>query len=137
MEQFKYRDQREPEAIDAGRLRVTKEEFDDISLLVLLALDAAKRGEANNAMVNRLLEHVLTAYTLWTKTRNDVLMRRGYAGYLALQSACAKYPSKLRLAGTEYRDVRNVVSAYLRQMEFMRASDLVAAYRVALEKLGA
>jgi hypothetical protein len=64
-------------------------------------------------------------------------MRRGYAGYLALQSACAKYPSKLRLAGTEYRDVRNVVSAYLRQMEFMRASDLVAAYRVALEKLGA
>ena len=135
MEQFQYRDHRDDAERARDNLRVDDEDVYEISMLLLAALDAAWRGCAGKLQVNILIEHVLTAFIIWTKTGNDVLQRRGQAGYLALQAAIQAQPGLVHLHGKQYTDVRNVVSAYLQRLVGMRARDYVSAYRMALQKL--
>ncbi len=132
---IQYEGRRGVVVAEVSRSRLTQQEIDDISWHVLISLDAAWRGRASAAMVNRLLEHVLTAYELWGRGGNDVLVRRGAVAFRALYAACARYPDELLLAGKEYQDVRNALTAYLRQLETITAGELARAYRRALEKL--
>lgn len=73
---FKYRDKRSPLMQIAAKTKVGAEETDKIALVVLTALDAAKRGAAPASLANTLTEHLMVGILLWARQGNRALYDR-------------------------------------------------------------
>lgn len=128
--------QRRPHKIDpvnplflmAAKQAIDQENVDKIALIVLIAFDAAKRGEANNALVNTVTEHLATAQALWAGTGNRPMYDRAITAWKQWCKACCRDPEQpLRLSTQEYTSTRIALGYYLRALPKVELGRLVAA----------
>lgn len=106
-----------PLFVIAGKQKVGKADADKIALIVLIALDAAKRGAANNALVNLLTQHITTAAALWGGMGNTAMHQAAVDGWQRWATACNRDPDKpLSLTTREYLAVKSAIANYLRAL---------------------
>jgi hypothetical protein len=116
----------------AAKSRLPQEEADTIALLVLICLDAVKRGAASNALANTLTEHMATAQALWAGMRNRPLWEQACASWKLWCKACNREPERpIALTTGEYNAVRTTVSFYLRSLPQVEVGQLVHAKQTA------
>lgn len=132
---FRYRDQINPLVRIAGKTKVGKEETDKIALIVLLALDAAKRGKAPASAANTLTQHLMVGVLLWAREGNRALYDTATAAWLAMAKACQRPTELLDLTTREYAAIRKAISYYLRAIPQLEAGVLVGAFLEAQNKL--
>lgn len=132
---FKYRDKRSPLMQIAAKTKVGAEESDKIALVVLTALDAAKRGAAPASLANTLTEHLMVGILLWARQGNRALYDTATAAWLAMCRACARPTDLLDLTTSEYSAIRKAISYYLRAIPQIEAGILVGAFLEAKNKL--
>lgn len=119
----------------AAKTKIGPEESDKIALIVLTALDAAKRGAAPASLANTLTEHLLVGVLLWAKQGNKALYDTAIAAWLAMVSACARPTERLDLTTKEYQAIRKAIGYYLRAVPQLEAGVLVGAFLEAQRKL--
>lgn len=132
---FKWRDKRSPLLQIASKTKVGAEEADKIALIVLTALDAAKRGAAPASLANTLTEHLMVGVLLWARQGNRALYDTATAAWMAMVSACARPTERLDLTTKEYQAIRKALSYYLRAIPQLEAGILVGAFLEAQKKL--
>jgi hypothetical protein len=132
---FRYRDQINPLVRIAAKTKVGAAETDKIALVVLTALDAAKRGAAPASLANTLTEHLMVGILLWARQGNRALYDTATAAWLALCKACARPTDLLDLTTSEYAAIRKAVGYYLRAIPQLEAGILVGAFLEAQNKL--
>lgn len=135
MAKFKYRDQRNPLMVIAGKTKIQPEDVDAIALPILIALDAAKRGKAPNSLSNTLARNMLAAAYIMTKNGNHAMYMSVADAWTALKSACERPTQLLDLTTKEYQALRKGVSTYLRTLPHIEAAMLVGAYKLADERM--
>ncbi len=135
MSNFKYRDKRSPLVQIAAKTKVGAEEADKIALVVLTALDAAKRGQAPASAANTLTEHLMVGVLLWARQGNRSLYDSATAAWLAMCKACARPTALLDLSTQEYQAIRKAIGYYLRAVPQLEAGILVGAFLEAQNKL--
>lgn len=118
-----------------GKQLVGQEEGDKTALLVLIALDAAKRGAAPAGLANSLTEHMLTSAAIWSQQGNRRLYDKAVLGWTALGNACARPTELLDLTTGEYAAIRLAISYYVRALPLLEVGVLAAGYAKALQQL--
>ncbi|TFW15949.1 hypothetical protein [Duganella callida] len=126
-----------PLALLAGKQLVGQEEGDKTALLVLIALDAAKRGAAPASLANTLTEHLLTSAAIWSQQGNRRLYDVAVEAWMALGKACARPTALLDLTTGEYLAIRRAIGFYVRALPRLEVGALAAAYAKALQQLRA
>lgn len=116
--------------------KLRQEDVDEISLTILLALDAAKRGRAPHSLSNTLCEHLLASYTLWRRVGNEALAKRTIEAWDALTTACHRSDPLLALTTKEYSALRIALGYFLRNLGKIEAKNLVFAYTTARKEMG-
>lgn len=119
----------------AAKQLVGREEGDKTTLLVLIALDAAKRGAAPPALANTLTEHLLTSAAIWSRAGNHVQYEVTVKAWVALRKALARPTTLLDLTTSEYTAIRVAISYYVRALPALEVGKLAAAYGKALRQL--
>ncbi|KQQ40447.1 hypothetical protein ASF61_06750 [Duganella sp. Leaf126] len=119
----------------AAKRLIEPEDVDRIALLVLIALDAAKRGAAPASLANTLTEHLLTSAALWSQQGNRRLYEKSVLAWEALRKACARPTALLDLTTGEYAAIRLSIAYYVRALSRVEVGALAAAHVKALEQL--
>lgn len=119
----------------AAKTLLGKDEVDRISLIVLIALDAAKRSAANHALTNTLSEHLCAATILWSSRNNRSMYDRSNEGFQALAKAADRPTELLDLSTSEYTKIRTAVGYYLRALPLLEAGELVGSIQHARDLL--
>lgn len=124
-----------PLALLEAKQLVGEEEGDKTALLVLIALDAAKRGAAPASLANTLTEHLLTSAAIWSQQGNRRLYQVAVAAWTALLKACARPTELLDLTTGEYAAIRLAIGYYVRALPLLEVGALAAGYEKALRQL--
>jgi len=119
----------------AGKQLVGQDEADKTALLVLIALDAAKRGAAPGQLANTLTEHLLTSAAIWSQQGNRRLYDKTVLTWSHLRKACARPTALLDLTTGEYAAIRLAISYYVRALPKLEVGVLAAGYEKALRQL--
>lgn len=102
-----------PLTLIACKQKVGQEDADGIALMVLIHLDAAKRGQCTNPGANFLTTHLIIASYLAMRTRSKAFHDLITRGYKALTKASDRPTKLLELTTTEYAVLRVAFSTYL------------------------
>lgn len=124
-----------PLMLIAAKNKPDQESVDKIHMVVLTALDAAKRGKCPNGLANTLTEHLMVGVLMWSKMGNRPLYDRAVTAWMAMGKACQRPTDLLDLTTTEYQALRKGVSTYLRTLPHIEAAMLVGAYKLADERM--
>jgi len=119
----------------AVKQRISEEDVFNVSLAVLLALDASKRGLAPAPVANTLTEHLLTSVAIWSQMGNKPLYLAGVKAWEALRKACARPTALLDLTTGEYAAIRIAISHYVRALPLLEIGVFTRAQGRALEQL--
>jgi hypothetical protein len=114
---------------------IEPEDVDKIAMLVLIALDAAKRGVAPASLANTLTEHLLTSAAVWSHHGNRRLYDRSVLAWRALRKACARPTALLDLTTGEYAAIRLSISHYVLALPRIEVGVLAIAHDKALRQL--
>jgi len=125
----------DPLAILAMKRHIDTDTCDQVAMVVLLAIDAAKRGAAPAPVANTLTEHLLTSVAFWAQTGNKRLHEAGVKAWEALRKAKARPTALLDLTTGEYAAIRLAVSYYVRALPRLEIGVLVMAQQSALAQL--
>lgn len=125
-----------PLDVISRKTKLLQEDVDEICLVILLALDAAKRGRAPHSMSNTLCEHLLASYALWRKVGNEALAKRAEEAWEALRAACNRPEQMLALTTKEYTALRIAFGYFLRNLGKIEAGKLADAYTLARKEMG-
>lgn len=136
MSNFRYRDQINPLVRIAAKTKPRPEDVDKIAMVALVALDAAKRGQAPVSLCNLLTEHLMVNLLLWSKQGNKALYDRAVAAWMAMSKACARDTKLLDLTTGEYQAIRTAISHYLRAVPKLEIGQLFSLHVEAQRKLG-
>lgn len=134
MSGFYYR--HSPLDVLSRKAKLRDDDVDEISLVILVALDAAKRGLAPHSLSNTLCEHLLAAALMWKKVGNKALLDCSQAAWNAMESATNRPGDKLALTTKEYQSLRAAFGYYLRNLAKIEAGKLVDAYGLARKHMG-
>lgn len=119
----------------AAKRLIEPEDADKIALLVLIALDAAKRGQAPASLANTLTEHLLTSAAIWSQQGNRRLYDKSVLAWTALRKACARPTALLDLTTGEYAAIRLSIAYYVRALPKVEVGVLAVAHDKALRQL--
>ena len=119
----------------AAKRLIEPEDADKIALLVLIALDAAKRGQAPASLANTLTEHLLTSAAIWSQQGNGRLYDKSVLAWTALRKACARPTALLDLTTGEYAAIRLSIAYYVRALPKLEVGVLAVAHDKALRQL--
>ncbi len=119
----------------AAKQLVGEKEGDKTALLVLVALDAAKRGAAPAALANTLTEHLLTSAAIWSQQGNRPLYDVAVVAWQALLKAGARPTRLLDLTTGEYAAIRRAIACYVRALPLLEVGVLTTGYAKALQQL--
>lgn len=119
----------------AAKQAVGREDADATALVVLIALDAAKRGMAPASLANTLTEHLLTSAAIWSQQGNRRLYDKSVLAWTALRKACARPTALLDLTTGEYAAIRLSIAYYVRALPKLEVGVLAVAYDKALRQL--
>lgn len=114
---------------------VGQEDTDGTALVVLIALDAAKRGLAPASLANTLTEHLLTSAAVWSQQGNRRLYDKAVLAWAALLKACARPTALLDLTTGEYAAIRLSIAYYVRALSKLEVGVLAVAHEKALRQL--
>lgn len=114
---------------------VEPEDVDKIAMLVLISLDAAKRGAAPASLANTLTEQLLTSAAIWSQQGNRPLYDRAVKAWTALRKACARPTQLLDLTTGEYEAIRRSIAYYVRALPKIEVGVLAVAHDKALRQL--
>ena len=121
----------------AVKQRIEPDIVDQVSLAVLLALDAAHRSAAPAPVANTLTEHLLTSVAIWSQMGNKPLYRAGVEAWQAMVKACARPTALLDLTTGEYAVIRRAISYYVRALPKLELGVLTRAQDKAYAQLRA
>lgn len=121
----------------AAKRLIEADDVDKIALLVLVALDAAKRGAAPASLANTLTEQLLTSAAIWSQQGNRPLYDRSVKAWNALRKACARPTQLLDLTTSEYAAIRLAISYYVKALPRIEVGVLAVAHDKALRQLRA
>lgn len=121
----------------AAKRLIEPEDVDKIAMLVLIALDAAKRGAAPASLANTLTEQLLTSAAIWSQKGNRQLYDRSVKAWTALRKACARPTVLLDLTTSEYAAIRLSISYYVRALPKIEVGALAVAHDKAMRQLRA
>lgn len=127
----------DPLAALAGKQRVGQEDADETALVVLIALDAAKRGLAPAALANTLIEHLAASAAVWSQLGKAKYYDIVVKAWPHLLKACARDTELLDLTTGEYQAIRHAIALYLRVLPQLEVGALAVAHATALQQLGA
>ena len=102
-----------------GKQKVGQEGADECALIMLIALDAAKRGQANAHLSNSLVLYLLAAVALWHKTNRTGLYRDAVNAFEMLAKAARRPTQLLDLTTTEYTTIRAALAEFMRVMPML------------------
>jgi len=119
----------------AAKRLIEPEDADKIAMLVLIALDAAKRGQAPASLANTLTEHLLTSAAIWSQQGNRRLYDKSVLAWTALRKACARPTALLDLTTGEYAAIRLSIAYYVRALPKLEVGVLAVAHDKALRQL--
>lgn len=119
----------------AAKQLVGHADADATALVVLIALDAAKRGLAPAALANTLTEHLLTSAAIWSQLGNKRLYDKSVVAWAALLKACARPTALLDLTTGEYAAIRLSIAHYVRALPELEVGVLAVAYDKAMRQL--
>ena len=119
----------------AAKQVVGREDADATALVVLIALDAAKRGLAPVHLTNVLTEHLLTAAAVWSQMGNRKLYNEAVIAWQAQCKACARPTALLDLTTGEYAVIRLAIGHYVRALPVLEVGTLAAAHSKATREL--
>ena len=119
----------------AAKRLIEFEDADKIALLVLIALDAAKRGQAPASLANTLTEHLLTSAAIWSQQGSRRLYDKSVLAWTALRKACARPTALLDLTTGEYAAIRLSIAYYIRALPKLEVGVLAVAHDKALRQL--
>lgn len=131
----KYQDRYDRAAKLAYNAKLEPDSVKEVQLILLIMLDAAKRGRATASMANTLTDHIAACQVHWARRGNRALYERALEAWRALCKACMRPTQYLDLTTSEYRAIRATLLLYLNQLENMKVGDFVGALKVAREKL--
>lgn len=118
------------------KTKVGKEDADDISLMVLLHFDAARRGLCTNPGANFLTRHLIMASYIAARTKSKAFHDAVTRAYNALKKASDRPTETLALTTTEYAAVRMGVAWYLRALPAVEIGVMSEACKVAGRAMG-
>lgn len=124
-----------PLEVLAARRKIEKEDADKIAMLVLVALDAAKRGAAPASLANTLTEQLLTSAAVWSMKGNAALYKTSVKAWNALLKACARPTVLLDLTTGEYAAIRVAIANYVKALPLLDAGTLATAHDKAIRQL--
>jgi len=119
----------------AAKQVVGQEDADATALVVLIALDAAKRGLAPVHLTNVLTEHLLTAAAVWSQMGNRKLYDVSVKAWYAQVNACARPTALLDFTTGEYAAIRLAISHYVRALPVLEVGTLAAAHSKVMREL--
>jgi hypothetical protein len=125
-----------PLMLIAAKNKPDQESVDKIHMVVLTALDAAKRGKCPNGLANTLSEHLLVGVLMWSKMGNRPLYDRAVTAWTAMGKACQRPTDLLDLTTSEYQSIRRAMQHYLRAIPHLEIGQLAGAFLEAQKKLG-
>lgn len=96
-----------------GRQKLGQEAADECALVMLLSLDAAKRGAGTMHQSNQLCLYLLTALRIWGRTKKTGLHAEAVKGWHALVSACQRPTERLDLTTGEYMALRGALNRFI------------------------
>jgi hypothetical protein len=112
----------------AGKQAIPQDDIDDIHMEALIALDAAKRGQATGYLANKLRDHVMTYVVLWRNKGNRTLYLNAVEAWNQLVKAFQRPTDLLDLTTGEYQAIRRSMSYYLRAMPKIEIGVLTASF---------
>jgi hypothetical protein len=102
-----------------GKQKVGQEGADECALIMLIALDAAKRGRATAHLSNSLALYLLAAVALWHKTNRTGLYREAVTAFEMLAKACRRPTELLDLTTGEYTAIRGALAQFIRVLPLL------------------
>lgn len=127
-----------PSIKDPAQERVPADFADKLALIVLLALDAAHRGQANTSQSNTLFLHLGTAHLLWHHRGSGPMIRRALDAMTAMGRAARRDQDKpVALKPSEYQTIRIAIGYYLNSLTTFKVGELVEASKLSAESMGA
>ena len=126
-----------PRDVLAAKRLIEPEDVDKIAMLVLISLDAAKRGAAPASLANTLTEHLLASAAIWSQKGNRQLYERAVKAWTALRKACARPTALLDLTTGEYAAIRLSIAYYVKALPKLEVGVLAVAHDKALRQLRA
>lgn len=124
-----------PLEVLAAKQVAGQEDADATALVVLIALDAAKRGLAPVHLTNVLTEHLLTAAAVWSQMGNRKLYDAAVVAWQAQCKACARPTALLEFTTGEYAAIRLAISHYVRALPVLEVGTLAVAHSKVMREL--
>lgn len=112
-----------------GRQKLGQADADKHALIMLLSLDAAKRGQGTGRISNMLCTYMLMAIRIWHLSGKKALYDEAVKGWAALTKACQRPTELLDLTTTEYSALRRALGRFislLPQIELATFADALA-----------
>lgn len=123
-------------ALFGAKQPVPRELRDSISLELLIALDAAKRGQATDSMCNSLTVYLTAACMIWAKYKKRGKYDECSLGWNALLKAALRRTATLDLTTKEYAQLRAAVVSFVDGLRVMEIGVLTYAIKEAHVTLG-
>lgn len=119
----------------AGKQKVGHEDADKIALVVLIALDAAKRSQATTGLCNTITAQLLIGIIIWTKFKDKVRYDQAVKAWSMMVKACQRPTDLLDLTTPEYLEIRLALANYLKILPALEIKTLAEASALASQEL--
>lgn len=122
-------------ALFTAKQPVPRELRESLSLELLLALDAAKRGKATDRMCNVLSMYLMAACMIWAKYKKRTKYDECSLAWNALLKAALRPTEALDLTTKEYAQLRAAVVSFVDGLRVMEVGVLTYAIKDAHAQL--
>jgi hypothetical protein len=100
----------------AAKGKIAKEDANEISLRVLIALDAAKRSSGSPGLANFLTMHLIMAVAIGSQMKDKRFMNLCMQAYEQLFKASMRDTTDLDLTTGEYTTIRRAIGYYVNHL---------------------
>lgn len=119
-----------------GRQKLGQEDADRYALVMLLSLDAAKRGKAPGRLANNLCLYMLTAIRIWHLAKKKAPYDEAVKAWAALTKACQRPTELLDLTTTEYGALRRALGRFINTLPQIELATFTEALTAASNEMG-
>lgn len=119
-----------------GKQKLGQEAADECALVMLLSIDAAKRGRATGRISNNLALYLLTAVSIWHRTGKTGLYQEAATAWEQFSKACARPTQLLDLTTGEYKAIRAALAHFIDALPMIELATFTEALGLAASTLG-
>lgn len=119
-----------------GKQKLGQEAADECALVMLLSLDAAKRGRATGRIANNLALYLLAAVSIWHRTKRAGFYNEAAAAWDQFSKACARPTELLDLTTGEYQAIRVALGRFVDALPNIELAVFTETLELAAQTLG-